>query len=82
MTTDKTADHTDEDLEDAPDGCLACNEDEEKRAKLQAILDRRGVRVEKVPTPRHAWGDLVVCRKCGQAWVLMSRDEDPNKPVA
>jgi len=73
---------TDFELDDAPDGCLACNEDEAERARLQALLDRRGIRVERVPTSRHAWKDVVVCRRCGQAWLLMPRDEDPKKPVA
>lgn len=63
--------------ENAPEGCVGCNSEE-----IQPLLDARGIQVEAVPTPKTASTDVLVCQKCGQAWLLMPRKEDPKKPVA
>jgi hypothetical protein len=65
-----------------PSGCLACNECEEECARLQALLDEHGVRVERVPTPLLAGRDVVFCRRCGQAWLLMPRRGGPKTLMA
>ena len=62
--------------EGAPDGCLGCNPEE-----IGPLLEERGIKVESVPVPAQPWSDVVVCQKCGQAWLLMPRD-DESKPVA
>lgn len=61
----------------APEGCLGCNPDE-----IGPLLKERGIEVEKVPDAKHGWKDVIECPKCGQAWLLMPRDDDLDKPVA
>ena len=61
----------------APKGCLGCNPEE-----VGPVLERRGIKVEEVPRPRHAWGDVLCCDECGRAWMLMPRPSDPKTPVA
>ena len=71
--TDKVANEDTAKIVEPPQGCLACNLEEQD--KIRALLDKHGVRVEKVPTPSHAWRDVVVCPNCGQAWLMMPREE-------
>jgi hypothetical protein len=61
----------------APEGCLGCNPDE-----VQPLLDEHGITVESIPTPQNPSTDILVCKKCGQAWLLMPRVSDTKKPVA
>lgn len=63
--------------DDAPEGCLGCNEEE-----IRPVLERHGINVQEVPRPRHAWSDVVPCPKCGRAWLLMPKAIDPKTPVA
>lgn len=54
-----------------PDGCLNCN-----REQRQVYLDKLRaleIHVEAVPTPQNLTSDVIVCRRCGQAWLLMPR---------
>jgi len=60
-----------------PKGCLGCNPE-----GVGPVLERRGIKVEEVPRPRHAWGDVLCCNECGRAWMLMPRASDQKKPVA
>ena len=66
-----------DDSSSAPEGCVGCNPDE-----VQPLLDKHGIQVESVPVPKQAWSDVVICQKCGQAWLLMPREDDESKPVA
>lgn len=63
--------------EQMPAGCPRCNPDE-----ILPILDRRAIKVEEVPRPRHAWRDVICCEECGRCWLLMPRVSDSEKPVA
>ena len=62
-----------------PEGCLSCNRD--------AIVDwfhRIGVtdeqiaRIHPIPTPRHAWSDVIVCDQCGQAHLFIKETNNGN----
>lgn len=66
-----------EEPEKGPEGCVGCNPEE-----IEPMLEERGIQVESVPTSQHGWRDVIVCPKCGQAWLLMPRDDDVGKPVA
>ena len=46
------------------------------------MLEEHGIQVESVPSSQHSWRDVIVCKRCGQAWLLMPRDDDLDKPVA
>jgi hypothetical protein len=63
--------------DNAPEGCVGCNPDE-----VQPLLDKHNIQVEAVPVPKAGWSDVVICQKCGQAWLLMPRESDDTKPVA
>jgi len=43
----------------------------------------RGMIVTPVPTPRHAWSDVIVCPNegCGRAWIVVQRPEE-YRPVS
>jgi hypothetical protein len=60
-----------------PTGCPGCNPEE-----IAPILESRAIKVEEVPRPRHAWGDVLCCDQCGRCWLLMPRPSDSEKPVA
>lgn len=59
-----------------PEGCLGCNPD------VEPVLEAHGITVEEIPLPKQPWSDVIVCPRCGRAWLLMPRDNDPDKPVA
>jgi len=61
----------------SPEGCAGCNPDE-----ILPILEARDLDVEEVPATQHGWRDVIVCKRCGRAWLLMPRNDDPAKPVA
>ena len=63
--------------EKGPKGCLNCNPEE-----IEPLLEERRIKVEAIPTPTHHSKDVIVCRKCGQAWLLLPRKTDPEKAEA
>lgn len=56
-----------------PDGCLSCNR--EQRSRYLVELEALEIHIEAVPTPTLANPNIVVCRRCGQAWLLMPKQQ-------
>lgn len=55
-----------------PDGCLNCN-----REQRQLYLDKlRALEIHVEPVPMTLSSDVVVCRRCGQAWLIMPREQN------
>lgn len=55
-------------MTEVPSGCLACNHD-----LVRAFLSAHGAnpdRLHRVPSPRHAWLDVVTCESCGVSWLV------------